>query len=356
MKDNSPFPDLNNVPVDGRTHKRNPMILQKVKWPQLYYPDFTTFFRLLRILVTIQPFEKHSDRAKDMLTRREFVTPFMLEAMNSRKAKDIVPIFVHICTNSPEYSEGVIATFRESIKLLNSDQLRPYFRTFLGLIDIQDQWTSWRIKTLMEYLVSLLHDQERWWKVADMLIEHLIRFAKRSSLVIKWLKEHPDELDWIANWLKQNPKPPLNNKGEIKSDRERADTGVVALYHDKYECYCQNSKYVAYGLTTQQKQIQIDLIKNGDLDSKDVVYDSDEGLDNRQFKVEEKIDCLDTDLCWLPATVLETSPYKGIFVKYDGWSEKWNEWIPVWSPRITKLGTLSQYNPPPSQKKGKKTQ
>jgi len=71
------------------------------------------------------------------------------------------------------------------------------------------------------------------------------------------------------------------------------------------------------------------------------------------LKLMKKIDALDTDIQWLNATVLDVHPYKGIFVKYDGWSEKWNEWIPVWSPRIAPKDTLSQHTPqqPPKKKK-----
>jgi len=169
---------------------------------------------------------------------------------------------------------------------------------------------------------------------------------------VKWLQSHSDQLDWILQWLKAWPKPPTNNKGDMKLEKDRGD-GII-LYQEKWDCYVQTSKYAAYGLSNAAKQIVIEQIKNGklsDADYKDVVYDSDETYGKRTFEKDEKVDCLDTDLNWLNAQIIETNAhYNAVRVKYDGWSDKWNEWLPVSSPRLAKSGVMTQYNPPKKKK------
>jgi len=187
-----------------------------------------------------------------------------------------------------------------------------------------------------------------------MCVDHLIRFAKHVPHVYKWLNAHGEFLDSISAWLKANPKSPAipgSPPTQMRVEKERGEN--IALYQDRYECYTQTSKFASYGLSNQAKQVVIDVIKNGrdgELDRKDFVYDSDELLEDRKFEKDEKIDALDTDLNWLNAQILDTHPAKGVLVKYEGWSEKWNEWIPVWSPRLAKSGSLTQYNPPKKKK------
>jgi len=191
-----------------------------------------------------------------------------------------------------------------------------------------------------------------------MICVLIIWFAspKKVPSVHKWLQAHPEALDSIAAWLKANPKSPAISgqapgRNDPKAEKERGEG--VPFYQDKFETYTQTSKYTHYGLSNQAKQVLIDVIKNGkesDLDRKDTVYDSDEQLETRTFDKDEKIDALDTDLNWLNAQVLDIHPHKGVFIKYEGWSDKWSEWVPVWSPRIAKSGTFTQHNPPKKKK------
>ena len=47
---------------------------------------------------------------------------------------------------------------------------------------------------------------------------------------------------------------------------------------------------------------------------------------------------------WLEAQVIETSPDK-IKVHYNGWAERWDEWIPIASDRIRLFRSRTIQNP-----------
>jgi len=263
-------------------------------------------------------------------------------------------VVLHICVESQSYSQGVLDLIKVGFKHHNHEQVRPYFRTLLGLLEIKDSFQEWRVAQVLTALVLIMKEHELYWKMFDMCTEHLIRFAKKVPLAAKWLTGQPEVLDSIAGWLKANPKPPApipNVKSDMKLEKDRGDG--IAMYQEKYDCYVQTSKYYSYGLTNQEKQINIELLKNGresELDRKDVVYDSDELLEDRHWDKDEKVDALDTDLNWLPSQIIDTHPGKGVLIKYEGWSDKWNEWMPVWSPRLAKLGKLSVHNPAKKKK------
>jgi len=353
IREASPHPELNNVPTN-REGRRSAMRGQgNAGYPFLNTPDFSQFFRLLRALVLYQPFTKHSQLATEMLTLKFFMPSFLMEATSRKKASNVVPVVLNICAESQSFSMGVLELLKVGFKHHNHEQVRPYFRTLSAFLELEDSLQEWRVQNTLSALFFILKEHEFYWKMFDMIVDHLIRFAKRSQLVFKWLNTHPEYVDWLSGWLKTNPKPPspTPSKTDMKLEKERGEP--LGLYQERYECYVQTSKYAPYGLSNQAKQIALDVIKNGrdgELDRKDTVYDSDELLENRHFDKDEKVDGLDTDLNWLTAQVIETHPGKGLFVKYDGWSDKWNEWMAPWSPRVAKLNLMTVHNPPKKKK------
>lgn len=61
------------------------------------------------------------------------------------------------------------------------------------------------------------------------------------------------------------------------------------------------------------------------------------------LEVGGKCDVRDTVQKWLPATIVDRKP-DAIYIKYDAWSSKWNEWISFKDERIAKAGTCSAGN------------
>jgi len=46
------------------------------------------------------------------------------------------------------------------------------------------------------------------------------------------------------------------------------------------------------------------------------------------------VDVLDSSLSWRVAQIQEVDAVRGVFIRYDGWGEKWNEWLAAKSPRL----------------------
>lgn len=46
------------------------------------------------------------------------------------------------------------------------------------------------------------------------------------------------------------------------------------------------------------------------------------------------VDVLDSSLSWRMAQIQEVDTIRGVFIRYDGWGEKWNEWLAAKSPRL----------------------
>src|SRR5690242_9570812 len=45
------------------------------------------------------------------------------------------------------------------------------------------------------------------------------------------------------------------------------------------------------------------------------------------------VDCVDAVGRWWPYTVIMIK-YEQVLLHYESWEDKWNEWIPIFSPRI----------------------
>lgn len=59
------------------------------------------------------------------------------------------------------------------------------------------------------------------------------------------------------------------------------------------------------------------------------------------WKEGDMLDAKDTANRWLVATVVKIDPTNStrLFVHYEGWDDKWNEWFTVSSPRVAPIGT-----------------
>jgi len=62
------------------------------------------------------------------------------------------------------------------------------------------------------------------------------------------------------------------------------------------------------------------------------------------LKVGDRIDSLDLDEVWSPATVvaIECGDSNKVFIKYDGWGDDWNEWVDLGSLRVAKVYSFTR--------------
>lgn len=97
------------------------------------------------------------------------------------------------------------------------------------------------------------------------------------------------------------------------------------------------------------------LIQCGNYDNKDINQDNYECFDinKRKLVKGQWIDVKDTVDQWLEAQVLDVKDdSSAVYIHYNGWGARWNEWIPMNSPRImpfrfhTRQITVTNYNSP----------
>lgn len=77
-----------------------------------------------------------------------------------------------------------------------------------------------------------------------------------------------------------------------------------------------------------------------EIDHEDVTFINPFNLKTRKFKVGQWIDLKDTIDQWLEAQVLIVEENR-IFVHYNGWGRRWDEWIQTDSPRIATFRTYT---------------
>ena len=60
------------------------------------------------------------------------------------------------------------------------------------------------------------------------------------------------------------------------------------------------------------------------------------------FQLHHFVDAMDSSQHWLAAVVKQVDPSKGILVRFDGWSNKWNEWLSLRSARLAPFRRYSR--------------
>lgn len=132
----------------------------------------------------------------------------------------------------------------------------------------------------------------------------------------------------------------------INSGRGRSRTRIIRVNLNGLECR----------ETIEQNLKTIDnLIQCGNYDDKEINKDNFECFDinKRKLVKGQWIDVKDTVDQWLEAQVLEVKDdSSAVYIHYNGWGARWNEWIPMNSPRImpfrfhTRQITVTNYNSP----------
>jgi len=367
LGDESPNPAVGDMEVNDKG-KRRPM------GDNYSGPDTTNFLITLRNLVCstipevviadskIAPpptLTKHSElknqpmtaTASSMLMSKQFLPRLLLDAITRRRGKAVTDILVHQSWENERVSQQLITLIFAGIEANGYDYQRSYFRVLPGLLAIKDSLAPKRIDWIMTSLLNVMKVQQKFWKITDFCIEHLIRIAKRQPDVLTWLNARAASWEWIITWLNTNPRPPRGyGDGTEQTILHKPGKGPAEV--SSYQQHMSAQSFPTHtGLAPQAKVTALELIKNGQpLDSDDCT-DSDVDLQDREFEVGQWVDCMDTAQKWLCAQVVQIAQHK-ILIHYDGWSDKWNAWHEKSSPRIQSFG---RYTTPEQHKsRGKK--
>jgi hypothetical protein len=108
---------------------------------------------------------------------------------------------VYRCWENEALTQTVIGLICAGLEEYEYDKIRPYYRVISALIGMKDSLASKRLEWLLSSLLAVMAQQQRYWKITDYCIEHLIRLARRHAPVYRWLFQHGSKLDFILNWL-----------------------------------------------------------------------------------------------------------------------------------------------------------
>jgi len=262
----------------------------------------------------------------------EFLTHLIVEGPTTRKrGQHVSAIINHHAWENPKFSKEMIGMITAVIEENVYDEVRPVFRVLAGLLTIQDSLWKDRLDWMLSTWLAVMKQQDKFWKITDLCVEHLIRIAKKNNNVFQWLSAHPDRWVWLIDWITQFPNQPSQMDNNI------------ALYKPNKHPQSWSRGY-SLGLSSKKKRLALEAIREGKELDKGDSSDSDEDLSERVFTVGQLIDCKDTANKWLLSKVVDMKEGY-VFVHYESWSSKWDEWIETSDSRIAKLHRWTQ---PPS--------
>jgi len=273
-----------------------------------------------------------SETAQRLLLGKEFLSKLLSDGPSNRKRGQHVSAIVnHHAWENPKFSKDVISSIMSGIEELSFDDVRPLFRTFNGLLNIKDSIRGDRIDWALSALLVTMKQQDKYWKITDLCIEHLIRVAKKNDDVYNWLKDHVDRWQWVIDWVAAFPNQPGHMDPGISLHKPgRGSSHHISMWVPSRGFTQQ------FGLSGKKKRAVLELIRESKEVDKADASDSDEDLSERVFTPNQMVDCKDTASKWLISKVLEVKE-GAVLVHYEGWSSKWDEWIDTDNPRITKL-------------------
>jgi len=231
-----------------------------------------------------------------------------------------------------EATEAVVGFIGHCLEEGSDEDIRPLFRPVTSLVLMTDSLQERRVDTIMTALVNVMQLQDNYWRCTMVCIDHLLRLAKKSQLVYNWLNRNASaKVNWMLDWVISHPRAPAFNDPRLQLLKKAEHRGYGSLYN-----------YM--GLPPRTKQALLDAIREGKPIDQSNASDSDEDLSERVFEVGQWIDCRDTVNKWCEARIAAITETE-VRVHYDGWTDRWDEWLDRASPRITRYGRFTSEIP-----------
>jgi len=202
------------------------------------------------------------------------------------------------------------------------------------ILVLNDSLQHKRVDVIMTSLVQTIISQSKFWKITDLCIEHLCRMAKKSRLVYQWLQGHSSQLDTLIGWVSNHQEPPAPYGMRYDTPNRTSD---IQLYKPGS---INNMGGMSYGFAPRQKLAILTSIRQGKEVDSEGASDSDLDFSDRVLHLHDYVDVRDTANNWLCAQIIQCDGPK-VLVHYEGWPDRWNEWIDVFDKRIRNLNTYT---------------
>lgn len=290
--------------------------------------------------------------AKRLLLSQEFLTKIVQEGTSRKKGAFVSTILTHICWEQEEVSQQVLTLVANGLKTTLEDACRSYFRAIHGLLRIKDGLEQGRASVWLDLFLDTICDQQHYWKITDLCLEHLLRQAQHFPSIRQGLatRERVERLDFVLTWLAVYSEPPVRGLDDSMHVYKPGRTEMLtAIFGDARRA---PQGYLT-GLSTAKKAALFTAIREGksDLFKHPDASDSDSPLSERKFTVGQQVDLRDNvGLQWVRATILESKTLKGketeLLIVPNGWPAEYQEWLPISSARVAKVGKFTDGDSP----------
>jgi len=249
-------------------------------------------------------------------------------------------LFSASATRTIFVSKAVLTCINSGFEEYDYDSLRPYFRPLTRLLLLQDTQQAKRVEVFLPLFLQTIKTQANYWKITDFCLEHLIRLVKKCPDVYNWLQPRGDIIDPLLSWINAHLEPPSSSLGRHDA-REQPSIQLLKPGQQYWPQGQQQMNAYSYcGLPPRLKAAFFESVKQGKIETENA-SDSDVDFSDRVLIVGQWVDCCDTSNNWLCAQVVRVEGGNKAEIRYDGWSEKWNEVLDMAHPRIRALGTCT---------------
>lgn len=188
----------------------------------------------------------------------------------------------HLSWENEEFSQVLVTQITQGIEDNCWDLVRPYFRVIKALTELEDSLQLRRVDWILVSLLTVMELQQRYWKITDFCIEHLVRIAKGSRVCADWIRRNARKVDWILNWIAIFHQPP------------HRDTEQSTRFKPRRQQQLQVSPWVlppgSAGMRGEVKLRTLKALQQNQEVLDDDVSDSDDDLDSRSFLLGQWVD------------------------------------------------------------------
>ncbi len=139
-----------------------------------------------------------------------FFLPFVAKlSSSSSRALLISRIFIHHCWENESLSRDIINTLFNVLELSQYTEFHPVLRTVTSMMTIHDSVEAKRVHIVVDAMMQLMANNNKFWRITDLLLEHLIRMSIKSKVFFQHVHTNcAQQLDAMIRWVETHDSPP----------------------------------------------------------------------------------------------------------------------------------------------------
>ena len=179
---------------------------------------------------------------KTLLLNPKLLGDIMTDCRKNIALYATIQCFQYLSWNNYEFKSAWLKAIIEQIIEQEEEKARTYYYFLEALLNVEDSERKAFIDTALTQLFAMLKQYSNIYYMILYSIEHIIILSNQNKQVLTWFSENFAKWQWILEFLKVNPFPPVKYNSNSVIPYKSHESNVSFFYQPSSSAYQKKAK------------------------------------------------------------------------------------------------------------------